>query len=320
MRRHGLDVLALARRTRVLEGNATRAAAQLPAEIMARFFEEGAALAGDPHVGLHAAIHWPRRDAGLVVLAPPCAPALGDAVDFVAKYFALVHGWSRVELRRAGEGARLVFEDDEEVRPCAIVTEFEVALAASALRGAAEPRWCPRRVTFRHATTVKTMDFPGAGQPEFGASSTVIEIDAKELAEPSPRADPHLFDYLGDQAARALEQVRVTLVPSFIRERLDRLIGLQAPSIGRLAAGLHMSARTLQRRLEQGGTSYQAVLDAARNQKAAGLLETTELSIAEIAKLLGYSTPRAFLRAFERWTGTTPTSFRRRNDVLHARD
>ena len=72
-----------------------------------------------------------------------------------------------------------------------------------------------------------------------------------------------------------------------------------------------MSARTLQRRLSEEGTSYRKLLDTLRRDLSIHHLREKENSLAEIAYLCGLSDPATFTRAVRRWTGTTPLQFRR---------
>ena len=76
------------------------------------------------------------------------------------------------------------------------------------------------------------------------------------------------------------------------------------------ARELALSPRTLQRRLTAEGVTYQALLDETRKEAAAGYVNDSALSLAEIAYLLGYSEPAPFHRAFKRWYGVTPDTFR----------
>ena len=77
-----------------------------------------------------------------------------------------------------------------------------------------------------------------------------------------------------------------------------------------IAPRLHMSPRTLHRRLEEEGTSFRQVLTEVRRELAARHLSERRLAIGEIAFLLGFSEPSAFHRAFKRWTGHGPLSYR----------
>jgi AraC-like DNA-binding protein len=79
-----------------------------------------------------------------------------------------------------------------------------------------------------------------------------------------------------------------------------------------VARRLAMTPRTLQRRLAEAGSSFDALRDTARKHAAESYLAETELSIAEVAFVLGFSEPTAFHRAFKRWHKVTPQAFRAR--------
>ncbi len=78
-----------------------------------------------------------------------------------------------------------------------------------------------------------------------------------------------------------------------------------------VARRLAVSARTLQRRLQDEGTSFQHEVRTLREHLARHYLTTTTLSATEIAYLLGFEEPASFFRAFQSWTGTTPEALRR---------
>ncbi|NEP18534.1 MAG: helix-turn-helix transcriptional regulator, partial [Leptolyngbya sp. SIO4C1] len=83
------------------------------------------------------------------------------------------------------------------------------------------------------------------------------------------------------------------------------------PKLDAIAAKLGYSSRTLQRKLQQAGTSFQQVLDDIRRELAFQYLQETQLTASEIAFLLGFSENSAFTRAFRRWTAITPGDYRR---------
>jgi len=82
------------------------------------------------------------------------------------------------------------------------------------------------------------------------------------------------------------------------------------PSMTMVASDLNMSVRTLRRSLEAEGTSFRAIDQAVRRQRAEELLAEDQLSLERIAEFLGYATSAAFVRAFKRWRGTTPGRWR----------
>jgi AraC-like DNA-binding protein len=77
-------------------------------------------------------------------------------------------------------------------------------------------------------------------------------------------------------------------------------------SMTSLADALYVTERTLRRRLDKDGITFQSLLDDVRHQEAVRLLDEPTLSVAAIAERLGYSEPRSFRHAYRRWTGSTP--------------
>ena len=91
---------------------------------------------------------------------------------------------------------------------------------------------------------------------------------------------------------------------------LGRRMHGERPTVERIADEMRMSPRTLQRRLEAVGTTYQELLDEVRRESARRLLSNTDLGASEVAFLLGFEELNSFTRAFHTWEGTTPTRWR----------
>lgn len=104
-----------------------------------------------------------------------------------------------------------------------------------------------------------------------------------------------------DESATTIERVRSALL---------ELLPSGDASIGAVAHELGTSNRTLQRRLQHEGATFQTVLDKTREELGRHYLTTTQLSGAEISFLLGYEDPSSFSRAFHSWTGHTPEALR----------
>jgi len=103
----------------------------------------------------------------------------------------------------------------------------------------------------------------------------------------------------------------------WVAEVLKRLLPRNGryDRLSELAEQMHVSERTLKRRLQDAGTSYQRLLDQARQQQAEAMLSRPDASIAQIAEALGYQDPANFTRAFRQWTGLSPTAFRRSGPI-----
>jgi AraC-like DNA-binding protein len=99
-------------------------------------------------------------------------------------------------------------------------------------------------------------------------------------------------------------------VTSRIRIILGSDLGRELPSFEELTAALNMSPRTLRRRLEKEGTSYQKIKDNARRDVAISLLSRDQLTVSDVAERVGFSDPSAFHRSFKKWTGQSPGAYR----------
>jgi AraC-like DNA-binding protein len=95
-----------------------------------------------------------------------------------------------------------------------------------------------------------------------------------------------------------------------VRAVVAQLLRDGEPRIGEVAQRLGMTARTLQRRLQDEALAFTTLVDEARMQMARRYLSDPALSIAEVSFALGYSEPSAFTRAFKRWSGSAPAEYR----------
>jgi AraC-like DNA-binding protein len=145
----------------------------------------------------------------------------------------------------------------------------------------------------------------------FGCREAAIVIPAAWLALECPLADPVMYE----ASLRSLETGDRRLESrSFTVARVEQLIASRGERLGveKAARLLHVSRRTLVRRLRHGGTSYRSLLEAQQKNRAEVLLRDSELSVAEVAYELGYEDPANFGRACRRWFGVSPGKWRGR--------
>ncbi|MEM7423891.1 MAG: helix-turn-helix transcriptional regulator, partial [Pseudomonadota bacterium] len=96
-----------------------------------------------------------------------------------------------------------------------------------------------------------------------------------------------------------------------VRIQISHALSEGVPSVSAVADRLGMSGRTLQRRLAEQGHAYQDLVDETRHDLAKRLLQRTDYALAEVAFLTGFAEQSTFTRAFKRWSGQTPATFRR---------
>ncbi|MFN3713819.1 MAG: helix-turn-helix domain-containing protein [Alcanivoracaceae bacterium] len=247
---------------------------------------------------------------GYLVLA---AETLGEAMIAYQRYEKLFYGvgmaevvgvGDQVELRWAKETAELG-QDGDGVAIAALITF---------LRNQVPDPPSPTLVSFVHSLTVERR---AAYEAFFGCpvqdndSHVRVRFPLSYLAIRMPHADPALKSLLDRQADALLQAIPDSDdFDRALQRVLLRLLAEGEPTLERAAAVLHLSPRTLQRRLAKQGFSWQQWLDRNREQLARQYLGDRSLGLSDIALLLGFSEQSAFNRAFRRWTGTSPGKYR----------
>ncbi|RQS70168.1 AraC family transcriptional regulator [Burkholderia sp. Bp8963] len=142
----------------------------------------------------------------------------------------------------------------------------------------------------------------------FDASENRLVFTTVNGAEMPRLANEVSFNALHCQC-EALERQWAASIGTRFADRAKELMGRDLSrfkSMTSLANALHMTERTLRRRLDKDGMTFQSLLDEVRHEEATRLLSDDMLTVAAIAERLGYSEPRSFRHAYRRWTGQPP--------------
>ena len=147
----------------------------------------------------------------------------------------------------------------------------------------------------------------------FGADRNELVFDAALLEEPIRARDSQLGILLERYASQELQRLPVvTDLPGRIAQLLRAAIDRREPiELDAIAQALAMSARSMQRKLRDHATSFSTIVDDVRRAAAADLLVAPDANVEQVGFRLGYSEPTAFIRAFKKWYGMTPGTFRR---------
>ena len=124
------------------------------------------------------------------------------------------------------------------------------------------------------------------------------EIDEARVAELNDRV---VAEFLADMDQADL--------PTTVRMKMIELLPSGECDRERIASLLNMTVRTMHNKLDSAGTSYQQLLDDTREELAREYMQKKQLSVSEIAYMLGYTDLSSFSRAFKRWTGQSPRAY-----------
>jgi AraC-like DNA-binding protein len=141
---------------------------------------------------------------------------------------------------------------------------------------------------------------------------TGIVFDRALLDLPAPHTDQDLHAAVRAVAERRLLEItQRTTFAQRVREYLVQKGGRHRTDMDEVARAVGLSVRSLRRRLTAEGSSYQAVASEALVVVAKHMLLHKQYTIQETAHAMGFSDARSFHRAFRRWTGATPSAYRR---------
>ncbi len=143
-----------------------------------------------------------------------------------------------------------------------------------------------------------------------GAAQNAIVFRASDRIRPFITRNDELLDMLAPRFNEELKQCKESSLTELVRGAIHQRLTGHRPAVEDVARDLHMSARTLQRRLQEEGSNYQRVLDEARHQMARYYLSNSVFELHEAAYLLGYEDATSFVRAFRSWEGIPPTLWR----------
>jgi AraC-like DNA-binding protein len=267
-------------------------------------------------IAIDIARHTPPGAFGIVEYVCRSAPTVGEALRRWVRYLNLLEDTVEVGLVIEDDRACVRVLRDGEA-PAHPGRELCFALVARQARELAGEAFRLLAVDFTHRTLDPSPYRAWFDAPvRFGAPHSQLVIARAALDAPLASSDPNLLSILTRVAddlhrQRPADASMVTQVARVLREALRT----DEAHVDRVARRLGLTSRSLQRRLKDEGTSFNAVREDVRRQLSRRYLDEG-LSIAEISFLLGFSEPSAFFRAFKRWTGVTPLEARRAGSGL----
>jgi len=260
------------------------------------------------NVGTRIAAETPLGSFPLLDYLVLTSNTVGEGVKQLAQYFRVVRSPGNIEVHADEDPIRVAVSAVSN-----IAAEFSIALDVLHFRRETGGRFQPEWVSFTHQPEDQPEVEGILGCPvRAHASWNGLTISHGAWRQPLLRRDPILRNLLEQQANEIIARIpSEDSVASRVRRVLAKRIPRGDTRIESIARELVTTTRTLQRRLDREGFSYQDLVDQSRKEASQRYLGEFSLSIEEVGYLLDYSEPSAFHRAFKRWYGVTPQAFRR---------
>ena len=285
-----------------------------------RLMDHCAAKANCLNFGLLVGQHSGLGTLGLPGLLAKHSPDVRTALNNLVHYFYLQTRGSMLTLREDSGIATLSYHIRQfKSQANAGIGAGAVAILFNILRELCGPNWLPREAWFIHQQPFNTEPYRRFFQThlQFNAEQNAIFFLASWLNLPLKEAHPDLYK-MAQQQIDLLGAEQDRNFPEQIREVLPEAILRGDSNADHVAALFAMHPRTLNRHLKTYGISYKELRDEASYALAAQMLNETDLGIDQIATHLNYADARSFIRAFRRWSGTTPARWRKAQ-IQHCR-
>lgn len=272
---------------------------------------------GDPALGLDAGRHYHPETFGLLGAVALVTPRMREVMDLFIQYSHLTFTFFTHRFDDGPDASRLLFIEDGDL---GALHRFHLDREFAFVADSARTFWPD---SYRDVLRAYEFDYPEPAEAaryraffpcdvRFGAAQAAVVGDFsrdRPRGEINPLGVDVLKEHLSSFAGGGRDSDAI--VDRVRREIAVAVTARHAlPAVNRVAAVVGLSERALRRRLAAHGTSFRALIDDVVAPLAKRYLRESSLSVADVAERVGYSEPASFVRAFRRWTGTTPETFR----------
>jgi AraC-like DNA-binding protein len=310
---HGIDPQRFMRELGVAPETFRDVTARLPSHLGDAAFEKASVQISDPAFALRAAQCWHPSNLGTMGYAWLSSRTLHTGLKRMERFARIIGGRMTYRCVEEPDGLRFVFDHGRgDATIGYAITDFSLSILIDMCRTNFGSKLNAAAVSLRRPIPAKPQpwqEFFGCAI-QFGAAEDSFLLDLDMADTPLPSANIPLantFDaILTEQMASFFKDDIVSRCKAYLLRELTS--GL--PTANEVASALGLSQRSLQRKLREIGLTYQNVLDETRHELARRYLDDPGKSVTEITFLLGFSEQSAFTRAFRRWSGMAPTSYR----------
>ncbi|WP_394693060.1 AraC family transcriptional regulator [Hyphobacterium sp.] len=251
---------------------------------------------------------------GAFGLAWKSAPSLRDSFWRSERYGRVLGSAETYHLEESGGKLFFCLEKAGDGRAGMLLSnEASMAAVDVICREVTTADFQPLSVHFKHSPRGPVAAYEAHfGCPvHFDSGRDALQVSAAQVDAPNRVGDETIARFFDQHLEEQLASLSAddALEPQ-VRRAVTEELSDGVPTLSRIASKLGLGTRTLQRRLSEQGHSFQSVVDMARKELARRLLRETSYSLAEVAFLTGFSEQSAFTRAFKRWAGETPRSYR----------
>jgi AraC-like DNA-binding protein len=287
---------------------------RIPLTLYEQAFIAGEEITQDPAFGMRMRGSGYPAHVGVFYFLSITAQDVKQIMDAVSKFFPLAYDFITLEMKADEQNLQTVFRYGCQ-RPHRHVIEYITAYWYSVANQLTfDTKNVPRALYLQNKQCCENNIVDSIFQSttlQFNQPQDRFDIKLESLNYHTQLTDQHLFTLSESRATNLLMRLRAEdRIAREISTHVSEMLIHGAPGIEAVARKMNCSGRTLQRRLAERNLSYQMLLDYIRKDLSIELLSKTTLPITQIASRAGFADDSTFHRAFRRWTGVSPGSYR----------
>jgi AraC-like DNA-binding protein len=309
----GLDVTALFDEAGLDIAALSDPDSRFPTERVSLLWQLAVTRSGNPAIGLANSTIPKPASFDVVAYTMLSSPNFLGILERLSRYVGIVSDAASVVVTENDEGYRFILELFGGGQPVPRQRfEFDLMTILSFCRWVTNSDLCPLALELRFSPPADLQPYQDAFKCplRFNVSANALLFARADVMSPLRTAHPLLAKVHERLAGEHLQRLDLAQVSSRARAAIIRRLPDGEPRRTEIASTLEISERTLQRRLEAEGTSFQRLLDDTRRELAQQYLGQTDMSLCDATYLLGFGDQSSFFRACKRWFGTSPRHYR----------
>jgi AraC-like DNA-binding protein len=286
--------------------------AHVPLRAVSDLLERAAVELNCPDFGLRLSGRQRIDILGPIALIAQHSPTAAAAIHGIAHYMPAYSSALKIDLSDQGNGlARFRFTVAASMPATGQIQELGVGVSYGVLKLLVGPDFRPTEVAFAHSPISNPVNYRAFfGCPvRFDAEYHGFDLPSAVLERARPRSNQQIRDLAAGYLESTTDLTDPDL-PGQVRDLITRMLPTGQASWANVANHLGISGRTLQRWLAVHGTTFEALLDEVRRERARHYLANSRLSFGQIATMLGYSRQSCLSRAAVRWFSASPRQIR----------
>jgi AraC-like DNA-binding protein len=313
LRYHGVDAMEVIERAGIDPAGVINPDRRISMEKMQLLMRECIAETEDEAFGLLAAEHLQPQVLHSLGLAWLASDTVYDGLKRTVRFSTLMATTMDLQLEEEGDFVHLNMARVAHVDDFVFASlDFAVGLVTRMCRLTLGEFLAPVQIEMARPAPAapERFEYMLSCRVQFDSEVTRITWSRSDIMDPLATGDPMLARINDEQTQSYLSSFMTQSTSREVVGKIVEELPNGPPSQQQIADAMHVSNRTLQRKLKDEGTSFMDLLQDTRLQLARRYLRHRDRSVVETAYLLGFSEPSTFSRAFKRWTGTAPADYR----------